>query len=68
MEMKARSLWAPWSRFESVLEPRVLVTAMVRHNVDDDLDPCAFESGHHFVELSQGADVWVYIPIVRDIV
>lgn len=53
---------------ESGLEPFMLVSAVIRYNVDDDLDPDLLESSHHLVKVGQRSDIGVNISIIRNIV
>jgi hypothetical protein len=46
----------------------VPVRGVIRHDVDDDLDPASVQAGGHLVEIGQRAQLRVHIAVVVHVV
>lgn len=68
VEVEASARGAAFRAIQCFLEPRMIVTAVIGHDIDDDLYSNVLECLHHLVEILQCPDVWIDIAIVGDVV
>ena len=55
-------------RLDGLLEPNMILAAVVWYDVNNHLDPLLLELGGHLVEIGQGSDTRVDISVIGHIV
>ncbi|MBG9885237.1 hypothetical protein ABE10_01270, partial [Bacillus toyonensis] len=63
-----RTLRAPRSRGQGLLEPWVSIRGVVRDEVDDHADPARMRLREHLVEVGQRAEQRIDVAVVGDVV